>query len=132
MVDVAPDRFQLGMVVSRQSLVALLFQFLDLHLHFLLVDALDLVMGVHFDPESLTQGGQQVLLVHLTMALHGFVLDARGDLTQLCDGLPFQFLKRMCHVFATFLPRLHPTDYKTIRLDTTAPCDLWHKSSGPC
>ena len=79
----------------RERLVALFFQFPDLSLDFSLVDALDLMVRMHIDPESLAQGRQKVFFIHLGMALQGFVIDARRDLAHLRHGLPFEFLKRM-------------------------------------
>ena len=84
--------------VVRQGLVSLLFKLTDLRLHFTLVDALYLVMRMHFDPECIAQRRQQVFFIHLGVAVHGFVIDTGRDFAQLRHGLPLEFLKRMCHV----------------------------------
>src|SRR4029453_13798212 len=99
MVNVAPDRLQLRVVVIRERLVSLLFQIPDLGLQLGLVNSFYLVVRMHIDPESLAQGRQQVFFIHLGMALQGFVIDARCDLAQLCHRLPLEFLKRMCHLW---------------------------------
>ncbi len=90
-VHLSPYGFQLGVVVSFQSRVALLLQFFHLRLDAGLVDACCrcFVVRVHVDIQSLAHRDQEVLFVQLSVSLHGIVLDSGGNFTKLgdCHGL---------------------------------------------
>ena len=55
------------------------------------------VMLVRVDAERLAQRGQQMVLVHLRVALHGVVLDVLGQVPQLGERHLLQALVRMRH-----------------------------------
>src|SRR5262249_13064269 len=85
-------------IVRVERLVPLPAQIAHLRLDRRLVDARDGMVLVRLDAERLAQRGQQMILVHLRVALHGVpVLDAFGDLAQVLNRLLFQLMKRVSH-----------------------------------
>jgi hypothetical protein len=75
--------FQLLAIVRRNGGIALFFQFLDLAFDLRFINAADFVMGMHIDVERLAKSHQKVLLVHLRIALHRFVLEACRNFAKL-------------------------------------------------
>jgi len=102
-MDLAPDGFELSMVVSRQGGVTLLLQVIDLGLEFRLVDADHMMLPVRLNVESLAERRQEVLFVQLSVALQRLVFDARRDLTKLGHSFMPEFFKRVSHGFDSFL-----------------------------
>src|SRR5262249_19500378 len=99
-VHVAPDRLELGVVVGLEGFVPLRLELFQLRLEPGLLaggGARRVVMDVGVDPEGLADGREQVLLVHLRVALDRVVLDALGDLAELVDRLLLQLFVGECH-----------------------------------
>src|SRR5262249_7059844 len=95
-VDVPPNAFQLRAVVRLDRSIAILLQLAHLRLDRRLVDAGDIVVLVRLDPECLRERRQQVLLVHLRVALHRVVvLDGLGDVAEFLDRLFLEVVKRI-------------------------------------
>jgi hypothetical protein len=57
-----------------------------------------MVMGV-FDAKRLAQRWQQMLLIHLRIALYGFVREALRHVAKLRDGFLLQILVGHCHCY---------------------------------
>jgi hypothetical protein len=96
----SPDGFELGMIVGRDGLVALLLQLPDLRFDGGFIDASGFVVRVHVDAESFAERHEQVVFVQLGVALQRLMLNASGDLAQLRHGLPFEFLICVGHFYA--------------------------------
>jgi hypothetical protein len=94
----AADEFELLAVVSGDGVVSFLFELFDFHLDGGLVDADDVMVLMHIEVECLADSHQKVILVHLGVALHGFVIDAFGDVSKLGYGLLFEFFIAVSHV----------------------------------
>src|SRR5204863_4173396 len=97
MVDVVEGDLQLAAILCGERLVALFLPLADLGLDRGLVDALHLVVHVHVDVERLADRREQMVLVQLRVALHGFVLDAGRDLAQLGEGFFLKLGKAVRH-----------------------------------
>lgn len=64
-----------------------------------LVDADYFVVGVHVDVQGLAEGHQEVILVHLRMALDRLMVHSLGDLAQLGDRFLLQFGQSVRHQY---------------------------------
>src|SRR5215469_10127019 len=71
---------ELRMIVRGQRLAPFYFELPNLLLYVSLVQTQNLVMLVHVYPKRLAQAPEQVLFVHLGVALHCIVLNPRCDL----------------------------------------------------
>lgn len=98
-MDLAVAKLDLLAVLGLDGLGQPLLHGLDACLSLGLVDADHLAFLAHIDVQGLAQSDQEVLLVHLRMALHCLVLDAGGDLAQLGDRFVLQFSVRKGHKY---------------------------------
>src|ERR1700730_17400358 len=97
MVQVPPQALEALGVVRLDGRRAMLLELLHLRLDSDFVDAFDVVMHMRVDAERLAQGGQQMLLVQLREAFHGFVVEAFRNLAQLVDGLALELFVGVRH-----------------------------------
>ena len=98
-MDLAVAELDLLAVLGLDGLGQTLLHGLDPAFDLGLVDPHHLVFLAHVDVQGLAQSNQEVLLVHLRMALHRLVLDAGGDLAQLGDGFFLQFSVSVGHKY---------------------------------
>jgi hypothetical protein len=91
-MNFAAHGLELLVIMSRQGLVTLFFQFLDPRFHHGSVGPFGVMMRESVNVESLADRGDQMLLVELRAPFDCVVFYACGDLAQLSHGLLLQFL----------------------------------------
>jgi hypothetical protein len=91
-----PHDLELRVIVSGERGCTVRLQLANARLNTRLIDADYFVMFV-LNAKGLRERGNQVFLVHLRVALDGIVFDAFGDLSQIGDGLVFQFFVCVRH-----------------------------------
>ena len=104
-MELAPRAFERLVIVRLERRLALLFERAHLCLDGRLVDADDEVVLVDIDAERLAQGRQQMVFVHLRIALHQLLLVAvpscplvtLGNVAQLLNCLSLQLVIRVRH-----------------------------------
>jgi hypothetical protein len=95
-VDRPAHDFELRVIVSGERGFTLRFQLANASLDIRLIDA-DHIMMFVLNAKSFSERPDQVLFVHLRVALDGFVIASFRDFAQIGKRLVFQFFDCVCH-----------------------------------
>jgi len=97
LLDVVAETLELVGLFRLDDAGPLLLESSNLRFELALVEPHHVMVGPGVDAEGRAEAEQDLLLVHLGVALHRLVLDARGDLAELGDGLLAQLFIGICH-----------------------------------